>query len=353
MRAAVLHGPADLRIEAVAVPEPGPGQLLAEVSHCGICGTDLHMVLDGWGRPGSVGGHEWSGRVVKSGPEVAGFACGDEVVGGPSPACGACPPCRARRPSLCDARATPGTEMPRGAFADYVLVDADAAVAVPQGLDLRTAARAEPLAVALHAITQAGASPGGRVLVSGAGPIGMLVVAALAARGVDDIVVSEPSGGRRALAERLGAATVTPDALDVPTMAEPRRLVADPVDVALECSGRAGAIGAALAQLIRGGRLVLVGTGIEPLALDPNRILLNELEITGAFEYDAGGVEEAVALLASGRVDVDALTEPGDVDLDGALAAMEGLAGGDITGKVLVRPRPPEPDRDQPREAHP
>ena len=341
MRAAVLHGRGDLRIEARPVPHPAGRHVLVEVSHCGVCGTDLHLVLEGWGRPGSVGGHEWSGRVSAVGPDVERFAPGDAVVGGPMPGCGDCPPCREGRVALCEARDAPDALGGDGAFADYVCVDEQALVPVPDGLDLRTAALAEPLAVALHAVSRAAPEPGRRALVCGAGPIGLLAVLALRARGVDaaDIKVSEPNPTRQQLAASLGAGeVVTPDQLDVPSIAEPRRLVADRVDVALECSGRASAMQAACAQLGPGGRLVLVGSGIEPPRFDPNRILLNELVVTGAFEYDAGGIGEALDLLASGVVDARAVVEPDDVDLDGLLGALEGLVAGKVTGKVLVAP---------------
>lgn len=337
-RSAVLHGPGDLRIETGPTPTPGPGEVLVEVSHCGICGTDLHLALEGWGRPGSVGGHEWSGRVVALGADVDAVGVGDAVVGGPQPTCGACPGCRSGRPSLCHARGAPGGEEQRGAFADHVVTHEGAVVPVPAGLDLRAAALAEPLAVALHAVTLAEVVPGQRALVSGAGPIGTLVIAALRARGVTDVVVSEPSPVRRALAASLGARALAPEALDVPSIAEPARIVDGAVDVALECSGRPVAVSAALAQVVRGGRVVLVGTGIEPLALDSNRILLNELVLTGAYEYDADGVADALAVLASGAIDVAALVEPDDIALDDVVPALRGLAAGEVAGKVLVRP---------------
>lgn len=342
MHAAVLHGPGDLRVEERPVPEPAPREVLVEVSHCGVCGSDLHMVIEGWGQRGSVGGHEWSGRVVAAGDEVAGLAIGDAVVGGSPPPCGGCRACRARRPSLCDERETPGTSVERGAFARYVCADERSVAPVPDGLELRTAALTEPFAVALHAVSRSGVAPGQRALVTGAGPIGALAIAALRARGVTEIVVSEPNPGRQAVATRLGATSVVqPAALRVPTMAEPRLVIDGAVDVALECSGRAAAMVAACAQLVRGGTLVLVGAGIESPSFDPNRILLNELVITGSYEYDAGGFDEAAALLAAGAVDVDAILEPDDISLDALLTAMKGLAGGTIAGKVLVDPTLP------------
>ena len=338
MRAAVLHGPGDLRIEHRPVPRPGPDDVVARVSHCGVCGTDLHLVMEGWGRPGSVGGHEWSGTVVAVGSSVTDLSVGDAVVGGPPPGCGTCGLCLAGRGCLCLSRQPPDGAGDDGAFADYVRAHRRSVFRVPAGLDLRTAALAEPLAVALHGVTRSGVRPGQRALVLGAGPIGALSVVALRARGVDDVVVSEPNPARQALAARLGASVVAPDELEVPSIAEPARIVDGAVDVALECSGRARAVAAGCAQLRRGGTLVLVGTGIEPPALDPNRIILNELVVTGSFEYDDGGIEEALALLASGTADVSPLVEPGDVGLDVLLPAMADLASGRTAGKVLVSP---------------
>ncbi len=320
------------------MPPPGPRQVVVEVSHCGICGTDLHMVVEGWGRPGSVGGHEWSGTVVATGADVSAVAVGDAVVGGPPPACGTCEPCRADRPSLCLDRSAPGTIGHDGAFARYVCADERAVVPVPDGLDLRSAALAEPLAVALHAVTRSGVRAGQRALITGAGPIGSLAIVALLARGVTDIVVSEPNPARQALASELGATVVEPSALEVPSIAEPSRVVDGATDVALECSGKAAAMVAACAQLRRGGTLVLVGSGIEPPAFDPNRILLNELVITGAFEYDAHGIADALALLAAGDAPFDALVESTDIGLDALLPTMRDLAAGRIARKVLVAP---------------
>jgi 2-desacetyl-2-hydroxyethyl bacteriochlorophyllide A dehydrogenase len=338
MPAAVYLGPRRLEVEERRVPHPGPGDVLVEVSHCGVCGSDLHFVLDGWGRPGSIGGHEYAGRVVDLGPDVTAWAPGDAVVGGPRPPCGRCRACAARRPSLCAGRNDPGAGGPDGAFARYVQVPADALVPVPEGLDLRTAALAEPLAVALHAITRSGIGPGGRALVCGAGPIGALVVAALRARGDIEVVVSEPAEGRRRLAARLGAEVRMPGELDVPGFGDVGRVVDGAFDAAFECSGKAVAMEAALTQLVRGGTLVLVGAGIDAPRFDHNRILVNELVVTGAFEYDADGVADAVDLLASGVLPVEDLVEPADVALPDLLGAMERLASGELAGKVLVTP---------------
>ncbi len=258
---------------------------------------------------------------------------------GRRPRCGHCAACRAGRPSLCDQRDEPGGEPWDGAFAGYTVIAAAQAVAVPEHLPLRAAALAEPLAVALHGITRGACRPGQRVLVMGAGPIGALSVAALRAGGVDQVVVCEPAPLRRQLAARVGATSVVrPEDLVVTDRTGPGRIVDDPVDVVLECSGKGAAMTAGLAQLRRGGTLVLVGAGMDAPRFDPNRILLNELVITGAFLYDADGFARALDLLATGAIPVDALLEPADVPLAGLLDTMEALASGRVAGKVMVTP---------------
>ena len=251
MHAAVYRGPRDVVVEERPVPELGPRDVLLEVSHCGVCGSDLHMFVDGWGAPDSIGGHEYSGRVVAVGDDVRDWSPGDEVVGGPSQRCGECEYCLAGRPQLCTGRNAPGVGEFQGAFANFVRVHEAEILRVPPGVSMRAAALAEPLAVALHGLTRGGVEAGQRVLVTGCGPIGALSIAAARARGVTDIVASEPHPTRQALARRLGATVVTPDDLPKPRM--PFDLVDDPFDVALECSGHGVAMESALSQLKRGG----------------------------------------------------------------------------------------------------
>jgi threonine dehydrogenase-like Zn-dependent dehydrogenase len=338
MRVAVYRRRGELGIEERPVPDVGARDVLLEVSHCGICGSDIHFILDGWGSPGSIEGHEWSGRVVAVGDDVTQWRVGDAVVGGPGPRCGECEYCRQGRPSLCTGRHTPGTSVHTdGAFAEYTLAGEDSLRRIPDGVPLRAAALAEPLAVALHGLTRGGVHAGQRLLVTGAGPIGALSVAAARARRVTDLVVSEPHPKRRDLATRLGARAVTPEELVAP--ASPGDVVDDPFDVALECSGHAVAMEAALAQLKRGGTLVLVGAGMKAPRLDGNRILLNELVVTGSFVYDADGFERSLELLARPDFPTDLLIEPEDTPLDGLLDAIVGLHDGARAAKVMIVPR--------------
>lgn len=342
MRALMYRAVRQVEVVEHPVAALGPDDALLRVSHCGICGTDLHTVLEGMSPPDQIGGHEYSGHVAALGDAVRGWDVGDAAIPGASGGCGACARCLAGRPCLCDERGAMGGGFEtNGAFAEYVRVPATDLLRVPDGLDLRAAALAEPLAVALHGITLSGAKPGDRALVTGAGPIGLLTVAALRALGVDHVIVSEPSDRRRARASKVGAsATCGPDDLLSPPM--PFTVVEEPFDVALECSGNPLAMEAALGQLRRMGTLVLVGTGMRRPKFDHNRILLNELIVTGAFCYDEGGIARALALLAEGELPVDQLIEPEDVPLEGMLEAAERCAAGELAGKVMIVPGEPE-----------
>ena len=337
MPAAVYKGSHTVAVETVDVPQIGPADVLLEISHCGVCGTDLHLVMEDWGVPGSIHGHEYSGVVVAIGDEVTQHAVGDRVVGGPPAGCGACPLCARGATHLCLERGRAGLTVFHGAFARYMKVAATSCYGIPEGLDLRTAALCEPTAVALHGVLRADVHAHGRVLVTGAGPIGLLTVAILRARGVDDITVSEPSPKRQERASAVGAATVvTPDALTPPEL--PMDVLDTAFDVAIECSGRADAMEMALSQLQRWGTLVLSGTGMKRPRFDSNRIILNELVITGSNEYVPADYERSLELLASGALPVDLLIEPEDVPLSGVQRAMERLVAGELPGKVMVAP---------------
>lgn len=336
MPASVYVGEGMLEVRDVAVPEPERGEVLVEIAQCGICGTDVHLVLERIARPGTVLGHEWAGTVAALGDAVDGWAIGDRVVCGPSPGCGRCRACRAGRPSVCLERPLTDHLDFRGAYARCVVAPAAQLLAVPDSLSLRQAALTEPTAVALHAVTLSRATPDDRVLVTGAGPVGLLVTAVLHAQGVHDVTVSEPSPVRRERALAVGAArAVEPHELPPPKMGAP---VAEPYSVVFECSGRAAAAEAAIDQLDFAGVCVLVGTGHDLPRINHNRVIVLENSIIGAYNYDAGGFAPALGLLASGAMPLDALVEPRDVFLDDLLPVMRRCAQGELPGKVMVRP---------------
>jgi (R,R)-butanediol dehydrogenase/meso-butanediol dehydrogenase/diacetyl reductase len=336
MDASVYVGDGLLEVQQVAVPDVGPGEVLIEVGQCGICGTDVHLVLERIARPGTVLGHEWAGTVAAVGDDVDGWAVGDRVVCGPSPGCGACRACRAGRPSVCLERPLTDHLDFRGAYAQYVVAPAERLLAVPESLSLRQAALVEPTAVAQHAVTLSGATPADRVLVTGGGPVGLLVTAVLHAQGIDDVTVSEPSPIRREQALKVGAARVVqPDELPRSRMGAP---VEEPYQIVFECSGRADAAESAIDQLDFAGTCVLVGTGHDLPRINHNRVIVLENTIIGSYNYDAGGFGPALELLASGRMPLDALIEPVDITLDDLQAVMQRCAIGELPGKVMVRP---------------
>lgn len=336
MPAAVYVGDGELEVQSVPVPKPGPGDALIEISHCGVCGTDLHLVLERFARPGAVLGHEWAGTIAAVGAEVSGWPVGTPVVANDQPGCGACRACRRGRPSVCLRRPPPDYLGFRGAFCRYVAVPADRLLRIPAGLSLRDAALTEPMAIALHAVNLSGVEPGDPVLITGGGPVGQLILAVLLARGVEDVTVSEPAPERRRRVTQLGAArVVAPDAFGPVPIG---RTAEHPVVVAFECSGRADAAAVALDQLDYAGTLVFVGTGSETPRINHNRMIVLELTAIGAYNYDAGGFAPALELMASGRLPLDLLAEPEDTTLDVLLPTLHRLARGEVASKVLVRP---------------
>ena len=339
MPAAVYEGGGRLAVHELPVPSVGRDEVLVEVSHCGVCGTDLHLVLEEIARPGSVLGHEWAGTVAAWGDDVSGWAAGEAVVAAPEPRCGVCRACRRGRPSVCLHREPPDYLSFRGAYTRYVTVPARRLARLPAGLSTRVAALTEPTAIALHAVelaAAAGLERGDRVLVTGAGPIGLLVTAVLRARGIDDVTVVEPSALRRARAGAVGATrAIEPGDLGPPPMGLP---VDDPFPVAFECSGKGVAAAAALDQLDYAGVFVFVGTGHDPTPVNHNRVIILEHTLLGAVNYGPDGFAPALALLASGALPTDQLIEPVDVPLDALDGTMRALARAEIGGKVLVRP---------------
>ena len=200
---------------------------------------------------------------------------------------------------MCLRRATADFVGYRGAFCQYKTVAADGLIRIPDSLPTRAAALAEPMAITLHALRLADVGPDDRVLVTGAGPVGLLLVAALRAEGISDITVSEPSPVRRQQALDVGATrVVTPDDAGGATHGPARGRA---VRGRFECSGHASAAEAALGQLDYAGTLVIVGTGFEPPRINQNRMIIFELEVIGTYNYNDEGFQPAVDLLDSGR----------------------------------------------------
>jgi L-idonate 5-dehydrogenase len=301
MLGCVIHGQGDLRVEELASPVPGPGEVLVAVRYGGVCGSDLHY----W-RHGGVGdfrlkepmvlGHEVVGTVLTSdGP--SGLRPGTAVAVHPGTPCGVCPECADGRRNVCrDTRylgSAARTPHVQGGFATEIVVPAEQVRALPPGLDPRRAALAEPLSVALHAVRRAGPVAGRHVLVTGAGPIGCLVVAAAKAAGAARVTVTDLLPAALGYARTAGADTVV-RADDPGDPGWPSE-----ADVAVEASGVAAGLDTCLRLVRRGG--VVVQLGMLPPGQSPfagNLVVSREIELRGAFRFDTE-FDDALALLAA------------------------------------------------------
>jgi L-iditol 2-dehydrogenase len=266
---------------------------------------------------------------VAVGPGVRDREVGQRVSIEPGVPCRGCPQCLAGRYNLCpDVRffATPPYD---GAFVEQVAVPAGFAYPVPDSVTDDGAAMVEPLSVGVWACRRAGVTVGSRVLVTGAGPIGLMCAQAARAYGAAEVVVTDVNPHRLALAGRLGLATLDVSSTSLAGAGlEP--------DVLLECSGAAGPTGEAIGVVARAGRVVLIGMGGDVLPLPLPVVQDRELVVTGAFRY-AGTWPTAIGLVASGAVDADAIvtSRVGLADVEQALTA----GRRDPTSvKVVVRP---------------
>lgn len=342
MKQVVLYGPNDVRVVEAPEPEPGARDVLVRVAACGICGSDLHYIAMGGlpipgGGPMSLG-HEASGIVAAVGEAVTSVKVGERVAvrapGGPQNMIGSGGP---------------------GALADYLLVrgvtegaiDLDGRAfetylhPLPDSLTLQQGALVEPLGVGMHAANKSRARPGDKVVVFGAGPIGLATIVALRHRGVDDVVAVDLSVKRLALAERLGAAAVC-HAADRPWERigehQGREKVhgrpAVGVDVYIETTGAAAVVREILDNAKFGARVVVVAIYERDLSLPVVQVMAKELVLEGSM---AVGHEFAsvIEMLASGRVDVSPMITH-ELDFAHFTEALATARQADRAGKVIV-----------------
>lgn len=316
-------------------PSPGPGQVEIAPAYVGICGTDLHIFhgdMDARVAAPAVLGHEMSGRVVRVGAGVEGWAPGDAVTVMPLRWDDTCPACLAGHQHICQHLDFIGIDSP-GAMQQRWTVPASTLVRLPGTLALDHAALVEPTAVAVHDVGRAGVRDGERVVVVGGGPVGVLI--ALVARAVGaDVRVVELSPHRRRLAEELGLTVWDPAAEDLPELVRQWAGEAG-ADVAFEVSGAAGGVDTAVEVLGVRGRLCLVAIHPRPREINLHRFFWRELTLVGARLYDRSDFEKAVALVADGTIPADRLISK-VVPLTEAPAAFEALEGGGDVMKILV-----------------
>jgi threonine dehydrogenase-like Zn-dependent dehydrogenase len=326
MPAAVFAGPGRLEIAERPLPRvDSPADVVLDVEACGICGSDLQILSEPPRHPAKVGvvlGHEFVGVVADAGPDAVDLSVGDRVVVAPNVSCGACGPCRRGRRNHCERFTTLGIFVD-GGLAPKVRVPAAQCHPISADLPAHVAALAEPLSTVVHGARQAAVFPGELAVVIGAGPIGLMFVALLAAAGAS-VVAVEPAAERAALAERMGATSVV----------APGARLEGPADVVVDAVG--SQLPAALDLVGSGGRVLLFGVDTRARAeIAQERITRGELTVLGSF-VGQDVFPDAIRLLEQGRLDLEPLVTH-RIGLDELPAAVDELRAGSAV-KVEVEP---------------
>lgn len=305
MSASVLVAPLTVELREVPVPSLEPDQVLVKITAIGVCGSDTHffteghigdLVVDG----PLILGHESAGRIVAVGSAIAADRVGERVSIEPQKPCRVCEFCKSGQYNLCPAMefyGAPGTD---GAFSEYAVIQSDFAHSVPDSLSDAASALIEPLSVAIYACRKAGITAGSKVLVAGAGPIGVVITQVAKAFGATVVIVADPVQERRDTVLRFGATRVIdPISEDVAAL--------DPaVDIFIDASGAGRAVQSGIRAVRSGGRVVLVGMGQVDLELPVALVQMREIELTGIYRY-ANTWPLAIELASSGVIDLDSL----------------------------------------------
>ncbi|WP_309109085.1 NAD(P)-dependent alcohol dehydrogenase [Arthrobacter sp.] len=303
MRANILRSQGDMAMETLPLPQLDADQVLVQVAAVGVCGSDVHYYEHGRIGPYVVDhplilGHELSGRIAAVGSAVDPGRVGQRVAVEPQRPCRKCKQCKAGRYNLCpdiEFYATPPID---GAFAEYVTIQSDFAYDIPDSVSDEAAALIEPLSVGLWACERAEIKPGSRVLIAGAGPIGIIAAQAARAFGATEIYISDIAEDRLAFAlehgatHALNARTDSVEGLDV--------------DAFIDASGAPQAVRAGIKAVAPAGRVILVGLGADDVELPVSFIQNREIWLSGVFRY-TNTWPLAIQLLADGKVDLDIL----------------------------------------------
>jgi 2-desacetyl-2-hydroxyethyl bacteriochlorophyllide A dehydrogenase len=298
MRAALFEGVGQpLRIDDIKVPEPDHDEVLLRIAACGICGSDLHMTEDPatFGlKPYDVLGHEFAGEVVRCGGDVTDLKPGDRVAVAPMRGCGHCDSCQRGEPAWCAEMRLIG-----GGYAEFATVAARQCRVLLDDLPTAEGALAEPLSVALHVVMRSGLKPGDRVLILGAGPIGLLVAFWARRQGARAVIVADLGRHQEARAAALGA---TGFALSGPGLAEEFRDKAGAApDIVFECVGKRGLIDFACRLVRTHGTVVGVGLCVGGDEWDPFAALSKEINVVFAVFFNMAEFETALEALGPGR----------------------------------------------------
>lgn len=339
MRALLLA--AERHLTVVDLPVPAlerPGDALVRVHAVGICGSDLHGYLGHTGRriPPLVMGHEATGEVVAVGSGVQRLRPGMRVATNTIASCGQCRPCLAGRRALCEHRLILGMNA-QGAYAEYVVWPETSLPELPDSLSYEAGSLAEPLAVALHAVTIAAIQPGDTVFIAGGGPIGVLVHLLVRLAGAGCIIVSDLHPDRLAAARAFGAEIVvdarTEDAVAVTRDATGR----SGADVAIEAVGSGVTARQTVDAARNAGTVVWLGNSEQRIEIDMQAVVTREINVRGSYGMTGEEFERALALLADGQLPVDAIVNR-YATLEECPVLFEQLLEDPATIKCLVRP---------------
>lgn len=333
MRAVVMQGlHQPLALETVPDPTPGEGDVVVRVGRCGICGSDLHMTEDpAYGQgAGSILGHEFAGEVVALGRGVEGLAAGDLVSVIPLQSCGHCHACQTGAVQWCERFGLQG-----GGYAEYALTRPNQCVRLPQSASLADGAIVEPLAVALHGVALSGMTIGDRVLVLGAGPIGLAVAFWARRFGAGRVVVQDLAAWQRDRTLAMGAHAFVVDPADPVGAAE--RALGGKADVVFECVGVPGLIAQAVNQVRNAGTIVLLGLCTRPDTFNSFAMLSKQVRLVTSAFFTRQEYEAALDALDRGAAEPRLLVTD-TVTLDATPTVFEGLRTRTSQCKVLIAP---------------
>lgn len=333
MRAVVMQGlHKPLALETVDDPTPQAGEVVVKVGRCGICGSDLHMTEDpAYGvNKGDVLGHEFAGEVVALGKNAEGLKVGDLVSVIPLQSCGSCAACKAGEVAWCDSFGLQG-----GGYAEYAVTRPNQCIRLPQSASMADGAIIEPLAVALHGVNMSGMKQGDKVLILGAGPIGLAVAFWARRKGASDVILQDLATFQESRALEMGATgfCVSPD----DPVGGVERMLGTKPDIVFECVGVPGLIAQAVEQVKRRGTICLLGLCTRPDTFNSFAMLSKEVRlITSAF-FTRQEYEEALDALDAGAAEPRALVTD-TISLADTPARFEALRKRTHECKVLIAP---------------
>jgi threonine 3-dehydrogenase len=339
MKALIKHdrGPG-LSLEEIPVPVPGPGEVLIEVDWAGLCGTDLHIYeWDDWARSvvptPMVIGHEFSGTIAAVGDSVSGFEVGEFVGAEGHVVCDECRNCLAGKRHLCRDTKGLGVDLP-GAFAEYVVVPKSNLWRHTAGIDPEIAALFDPFGNAVHTALKFPVH-GEDVLITGAGPIGMMAAAVVAHAGARNIVITDVNSFRLDLAGRMGATRTVDRRTESLVSVQEEIGMLEGFDVALEMSGSPAAYEDILENTIHGANVALLGIPVEPFPIDWSTVIFNMLNLKGIYGRELYDTWYKMNILIESGLDISpVITHRFDFeDYERAFAA----AASDESGKVLLK----------------